>query len=309
MSRYTTLPMTGSTPKLTGLARLLIILVLHSPVAGYVSSQPTNNRFFSSGYEIVADVLPENDIYFSHVCDKGITIYNLAEIFQVNAESVLALNKLKTSQPVNSGRIVKIPLEKDLIVSENAKTRAGMLPVPLYYVVKRGESMFRIARKYFDKEVSDIRQINKKKDNSIREGEKLLIGWYLTRMPQVKPTKSTVNSDAPAKKGENTVKILPKTNTSDTTSIIKYYISDAIGYWDRNAQSGASFFVLHNEARTGSLMDIYNPMLRRHIKAKVIGKIPQAMYREDIEVILSAAAARELGILDLRFKVNLKYEK
>lgn len=280
--------------------------------SGTLFTQSTNNRFLSSGSEIVADVLPGNDIYVSHPCDKGITIYNLAEIFQVTAASVIALNRLNASQPLNSGRIVKIPLQKDLIRPVRSARTSGVNPVPVYYVAKKGESLFRIARTYFDKEVEDIQKINNKKDTNIKEGEKLLLGWYLTRIPQVKENRSFLSSANkpvnPPDTNGNAAKQL-ESDERNASSIIKYYISDVIGHWDKNSQASSSFFVLHNEAKPGSVMDIYNPMLRRHVKAKVIGKLPTDMYTDDIQIILSGATARELGILDGRFKVNIKFEK
>jgi hypothetical protein len=66
---------------------------------------------------------------------------------------------------------------------------------------------------------------------------------------------------------------------------------------------------LHDEAKVGSILDIYNPMLKTHVKAKVLGKIPLSTYAEDIQIIISPAVAKELGILDARFKVNIKYEQ
>jgi hypothetical protein len=56
-------------------------------------------------------------------------------------------------------------------------------------------------------------------------------------------------------------------------------------------------------------MDIYNPMLKSHVKAKVLGKIPSGTYSEEVQLIISTAIARDLGILDSRFKVNIKYEQ
>lgn len=289
---------------LTGLS-----LVLFS---GTVFTQSTNNRFFSSGSEIVADVLPGNDIYVSHPCDKGITIYNLAEIFQVNAASVLALNKLSVSNPLNSSRIVKIPLQKKLIRHTRGKNTPGVNPVPVYYIAKKGESLYRIAKTYFEGDLENIKSINNKKDSGIREGEKLLVGWYLTKIPQAKENRSFPSAGEKADKQLNqdgNVGTTESKNVSDEPSVIKYYISDVIGLWDKNRNTSSSFFVLHNEARIGSTIDVYNPMLRRHVKAKVIGRVPASLYSEEIQIILSGATARELGILDGRFKVNIKFEK
>ena len=89
----------------------------------------------------------------------------------------------------------------------------------------------------------------------------------------------------------------------------KYYLSDVIGFYDKSAAESKNYYVLFNDAKVGSAIDIYNPMLRRHVKAKVIGKIPSNTYNEEVNIIISASIAKELGIFDTRFKVNVKYEK
>ena len=50
-------------------------------------------------------------------------------------------------------------------------------------------------------------------------------------------------------------------------------------------------------------------MLKKHIKAKGIGKIPEGTYNNDIKIIINKSAAMALNILDARFKVNIKYEQ
>jgi len=284
-----------------------------------ILGQNINNRFASSGYEIVVDVLPGNDIYYSHLYDKGITIYNLAEVFQVDPEKVLRINKFNPTTPINDGKIVKIPVRKDLLVTNPSGKTKQTQYLPVFYFVKKGESLYRISKQYFETDVASIQLFNNKKNEDIKTGEKLLVAWL--------PIKSMQKPDRPRSKQE--VEKLPfkktvkqeikeelkkpvlKESTSDEghVTIVKYYLSDVIGMWDRSTDNAKNYFVLHNEAKPGSMMDIYNPMLKNHIKAKVLGKIPTGTYYEDIEIIISGAIAKDLGILDIRFKVNIKFEK
>ncbi len=297
----------------------------------WVAGQDHSNRFFFSGSEIVVDVLPGNDIFYSHTCDKGINVYDLAEVFQINAEKLLRENKLNPKSPNNDGKIVKIPVAKNIIVS-NANMSPGKLPhLKVKYQVKKGDNLFRIAKDYFSSDVATLTAINGKKSTDIKLGEELLIGWILVKDKKPKTSQQTnpkhLNNSDDSKvkpKSEGKAKsINEQTKTSvtsnqtkpsivektDDVKIIKYFLSDVIGYWDRNAENSKSFFVLHDEAKVGSILDIYNPMLKTHVKAKVLGKIPLSTYAEDIQIIISPAVAKELGILDARFKVNIKYEQ
>jgi LysM repeat protein len=286
----------------------------------FISAQNPNNRSFSSGSEIVVDVLPGNDIYYSHVCDQGISIYNLAEVFQVNKEKLLRENKIDPKKPNYDGKVVKIPVSKSkLITNQNFKTY-NQTHLKVSYIVKKGDNLYKIANEYFDTDVSTLATINKKKTNDVKVGEQLQIGWILLHGVH-NPDKNS-KEKTPILKNKNVMITEKRDSKAFTDSdkemgsvkkeevkIIKYYLSDVIGFYDRSAGNIKSYYVLHNEARPGSLMDVYNPMLKKHIKAKVLGKLPEGTYADDVQIIISSAVAKDLGILDARFKVNIKYEE
>ena len=292
-------------------------LIFATPIL--ICAQNLSNRFFSSGYEIVVDVLPGNDIFYSHTYDKGISIYSLAEVFQVEPEKVLRINKFNPTQPNNDGKIVKIPVRKDLLITNPSDKRKEIQYLPVYYQVKKGESLYRISRQYFDTDVTSLLSINHKENQDIKVGEKLLVAWWPVRnSKKTEPLKTKPNPVKTTTKGQNKHEVLvpePKKETRENLSaddhvpIVKYYLSDVIGMWDRASMESKSYFVLHDEARPGTMMDVYNPMLKKHIKAKVLGKIPTGTYHDDIAIIISSAIAKDLGILDVRFKVNIKFEK
>ena len=294
-----------------------VFLIFVVPIL--ICGQNLSNRFFSSGYEIVVDVLPGNDIFYSHTYDKGITIYNLAEVFQVDPEKVLRINKFNPTTPINDGKIVKIPVRKDLLITNPAEKMKSGQYLPVYYTAKKGESLYRISKQYFDTDVSTLLLLNNKEGQDIKTGEKLLIAWLpVIKSKKTEPVKNPVYSVKPNAKSNNTQEILAiepknepkeKLSADDHVTIVKYYLSDVIGMWDRSSMESKSYFVLHDEARPGTMMDIYNPMLKKHIKAKVLGKIPSGTYHDDITIIISSAIAKDLGILDVRFKVNIKFEK
>ena len=291
------------------------LIILLSAYLNLIGQQNPDNLFLSSGFEIVVDVLPGNDIFYSHPYNKGISIYNLAEVFQIKAEKIFSFNNLNSTKPINDGRIVNIPLQKDLIINEKSRLSKLHKYLPLFYRVKKGETVYRICKQYFGIENTTLMNINHKKSDDVKVGEALLIGWWL--VPDKKLTKNLTIRDnlKPVIEPIDKKPEIQKENLSESehqaahVPIIKYYLSDVVGWWDKSLGGSKSYFVLHNEARPGSLIDIYNPMLRNHIKAKVIGKIPSDTYSEDIEIIISPAIAKDLGILDTRYMVNVKYEK
>jgi LysM repeat protein len=284
--------------------------------ASIVSGQNNpDNLFLSSGSEIVVDVLPGNDIIYSHPFKKGISIYNLAEVFHLKADNLFAFNKLNPAQPINEGKIVKIPLNKDYLIFEKVKLNKLLKYLPIFYKVNKSETIYRISKQYLGIETSTLLLLNNKNSNDLRVGEMLLIGWWAVPDKNLKRNQTVNNTLSPlimpSLKNEDVGETVKADSLKNINSIpiVKYYLSDVVGWWDKNASGSKSYYVLHDEARPGSTMDIYNPMFRNHIKAKVIGKIPQDTYGQDIGIIISPAIARDLGILDIRYMVNIKYEK
>lgn len=263
----------------------VFFFVVACAIAQETRSQSVSNHLFSlPGNEIIVDYLPGNDIIYIHVMDSGTTVYSLARFFQVPLDKVMKINHLHSGSTINLGQTVHIPIPKERITTQYSKKS-----LKVYYNVKKRETLYTISR-VFNTDLPTLLKINNKTTHQIGEGEKILVG-YLTM-------EAYFSGQA-------------KTDTLSTESddiITMYYLNDVIGYWDKT-RTGFQLFVLHNEARIGSFMDIYNPMLQRHTKAKVIGRIPPGTYFSDIGIILSPQCAKILGILDSRFKVNIKYEK
>ncbi|MFZ1749457.1 MAG: LysM peptidoglycan-binding domain-containing protein [Saprospiraceae bacterium] len=290
--------------------RSYICLLTASVFQISLQSQVPFNRLFNSGTEIVIDVLPGNDIYYCRSIDKGISIYSLAEVFQVETAQVMKVNQLNPSQPINDGKIVKIPFDKSKLLHSHPANKVNHDLLPIHYIVKPKETMYRIARGYFNMDVATLKALNKKTTEDIKIGDKLLIGYFPVLLRGKIASKTLPNKTSDKKD----VEILDTEKSVDTSvhnnvKIIKYFLSDVIGMWDKTYEGNSSLFVLHNQARPGSWMDIYNPMVKTHLKAKVLGKIPTGTYQDEIELFISPSVARELGILDSRYKVNIKYEQ
>ncbi len=277
--------------------KITVFLVIVNTV--FVSAQTGSNLFFLTGTEIVIDNLPENNFFYSHVYDNSVTIYSLAQIFQVSKETLWNDSGIDPNKPINAGKIVKVRLDKNRIVA--TKPKGGKYFV-LKYKVKPSETLYSISRK-FNTDVATLRSVNSKGSFDIKVDEMITVGFYMTNM-------NATSQEAIKTVATSNLDIVENQNAStDDSKVTKYYLSDVIGFYDKSASGSKNFFVLFDDARPGSMIDIYNPMLRRHIKAKVIGKIPENTYNQDVNIIISPAIARELGIFDARFKVNIKYEQ
>jgi LysM repeat protein len=286
--------------------KLIFVFALFFLRPTFVCSQSHYNRFFSQHDEIFLEVLPGNDIIYSHPFnDNGITIYNLASTFALTAQEILTSNKIIEKSMLNKGKIVKIPFKKSLLVIDNPNKFKTNKKVGIYYRSKKGDTLFKIANDYFGIAVDALIKMNQKSNNNIIVGEKILLGYLRdTHMPSIteKETKA-IPENSPKQQHPNAIEGYTKNQNN-----VKTIASDILAFQDKSQADIKGHFVLSNAAKSGTTIDIYSPMLKRQTKAKVIGKIPSSTYHEDVVLIVSPDVARDLGVLDARFQVSIKYE-
>lgn len=80
-----------------------------------------------------------------------------------------------------------------------------------------------------------------------------------------------------------------------------------IALWDKADSNTESLLVLHKTAQTGSVIKLQNPVTDLVVVAQVVGPIPENVYTNDIDAIVSRAVAQKLGALDTRFQVLMTY--
>lgn len=81
-----------------------------------------------------------------------------------------------------------------------------------------------------------------------------------------------------------------------------------VGFWNPKATAGG-YFVMHKYAEIGTVIEIYNQVINKTVTAKVIGRLPENLYADEISLTISRDLAHDLGILDRKFFVRTKYIK
>ena len=80
-----------------------------------------------------------------------------------------------------------------------------------------------------------------------------------------------------------------------------------VAFWDKTIPDNGAVFGLHGTAMLDSYISVFNPNSRRSVRVKVIGRIPYGTYTNDIKLVISPRAAKQLGGLDRRFKVEIDF--
>lgn len=112
----------------------------------------TNN--LSIGQKLVVSSTPPSTS--TYVVKKGDTLYNIAKMYNTSVDELLSINNLSTPN-LSIGQTLKLPsLDND----ED------------YYIVKSGDSLYAIAKKY-NTDVQTLKLINNLTTNNLSIGQKL----------------------------------------------------------------------------------------------------------------------------------------
>lgn len=158
------------------MVRVLFILAILS-VTSTLQAQFHKTPIFTDGDEINILLIPSEGYYYVHNVKKGHTLYSLARAFDTNPKSIATLNNINISNSIEIGDKIKVPLKTETIYQGTSAPRGGNTYVPLYYTVKKQETLFRIAKMYFNQEVDDLKFRNDLVNNNLEIGQQLLIGW------------------------------------------------------------------------------------------------------------------------------------
>ncbi len=238
-------------------------------------------------------------IYWNYILKPQNTLYRLAKLCTTSVEQILATNPMIDTKSLGIADTIKIPLAVEHIETV-PQIDNHLNYIPLYYQVKKGQSLYSIARKIFDRSVLDLIKLNKLDGNYLRANQWLLVGYLpFAKDATLAPSLDTTQVDQLQKESKRL------SDFAQAYQHEKIKEQKGIAYWRKSTSQG--LFVLHRNARIGSIIELTNPMFDISIYAKVVGRLPQHAYTEDILVVISAGIARKLGALDSRFFIKIRY--
>lgn len=227
------------------------------------------------------------------------TLFSISKFYSLSLEDLYNYNPVFRNDPtLYMGTSVKIPIPNKAIMRYKTANFKGWRAAPIYYLVQEGDNLFQICKRHFDMPVDTIMKRNKMKSQNIRPGQLILMGWMSTDgiLPEWRPVKPATESNS------------LKTRFEADKKKHKEVEAQGVCFWQRDSKEKGDLYALHRDAVIGSIISVTNPIYRRTVYAKVIGRIPDG-YERNIELILSPEAARKIGAKDPRFFVKLKYLK
>lgn len=238
--------------------------------------------------------------FLNHVVKKEDNLSTIATIYGTSISALKDINEMTDNRLIEKKNI-KIPIQyKNIKSLGQLRLSENMDYVPVFYKVKKGDTFYRLFRIYFPGDSTEIKKINLIKSNILKIDSKILIGYFQLQ---------SVGNNA-------TDKVIKPNLKNDTLSLqidkskkVLVSVSGAAKTYDSIFEKTDYPFILSNKIPEDSVVEITNPMSKKSLTGKVIGKIPPGKYPLDILLLLTKSDALDLGFLDLKFFVSVKYYK
>lgn len=237
---------------------------------------------------------------FVHKIERKQTLFSLSKFYGLSVEELYYYNPGLKEESIAPGDKVLVPIPNRAIIRYKSPTFKTWKHVPVFYVIKKGDTMFRVAKIIFKMPVDTILQRNRLQTETVKIGQRLHIGWMSVEgIPE--DFRKEVGSPL-TRRNSALAKVY---NREQGDRKVKEH--QGVAYWQTNSKEDSDLYALHREARRNGIIAVTNPMNQSVIYAKVIGKIPDTAYGSEVVVILSPMAAKALGAKDPRFFVKVKY--
>ncbi len=282
-----------------------IAILLLSSIGARGANAPEVEVFYKRGTD---------KAYYVHHVQVKETLYAVSKTYGCKVKKIMKVNKLE-SHALTPGQRLIIPFVNEALIYEPPLMEEDMIKV--YYKVKRKETAFRICRSYFHVNLTAIKELNDLERNTLKTGQRLLIG-YLSTYNSFKPVQDPAVSIEPLPEAPPTppVQILEDvldpdieivSHNPEEDQLYSINFDNGVAYWNKQVQGLNGYFVLHRFAARNSWIEVTNPMYDTSIRARVIGNIPDGSYPEDVLIVVSPSIAKDLGALDERFYVKVRY--
>ncbi len=264
-------------------------------------------RMLSFKDSVFIGVKAPRKVYLMHRMKPKQTLNGLEKYYSISVGDLAYYNPEVgnlNAIPVNHLLRVPIPLNK-LITGDTEITKVRWKVVPVLYKVKPRETIFRIAKMYFNMDIDLLKKRNGLVDNTLSTGQILHIGWIDVKgIPASSRKYSGISGELRVVNSN-----LKKRFQADVKSKKKLYKQKGIAVWSKKSSRDTKLYAMHRTAPIGSVIKVYAPSSKRTLYVKVMGKMSNNVYKSDVVLYLSPAAAKSLGAVNQRMRVDLNYHK
>lgn len=237
---------------------------------------------------------------FTHIMEPKQTLYSLARFYGLTLDELYFYNPENEGGRYGPGSQIKIPIPNRSIIRYQPADYSPYLYVPIYYVVKKGETMYHVAQRLFKLPIDTIMDRNNLVEPVLSVGHNLFIGWMSVYGV---PDSYRQQRGHPLWRKSYAYK---KKYLAEKQRKREYRRKGPAVFIEGSTKSTSDLLVMHKYAPVGSIVQITNPMKKRTLYAKVIAKTPPT-YDTNVEIVVSPRVGKMLGVRDKKFYVRTRY--
>ncbi|MDX1941897.1 MAG: LysM peptidoglycan-binding domain-containing protein [Saprospiraceae bacterium] len=237
---------------------------------------------------------------FEHHIERKQTLFSLGKFYGLSVEELYYYNPGLKENVISIGQAIKVPIPNRAIIRYKQKGFDEKNHIPVIYIVKKGDTMFGVAKRFFRMDIADVMQRNALKSETLSIGQQLLMGWM--NLEGVPEDYHDTGISPSARRNNAMRKIYFREQGK-----AKEKEHQGVAFWQKQSKEDSDFYALHRHAAINSVIEVNNPMSKVTVYVKVIGRIPDTAYDNNVAVVLSPLAAKTLGARDPRFFVKVKY--
>ncbi|MEN9415851.1 MAG: hypothetical protein RLZ62_2155 [Bacteroidota bacterium] len=285
--------------KNTSMIRYLpLLLLLPALLPLSVSAQSSSSPVLRTRDSLLL-VVEDGEKFLLHPVRSKQTLFSLGRYYYISVEDIIASNNnLEDDPTLKTGTRVRIPVPNKAIRRFKGTNFDPEEWVSIYYVVRPGDNLYHISKRYFEMDVKEIKTRNRLGSDNINPGQRLHVGWFGIEgiHPDWRPVKKTVQLS------EHRQVFVEEIDEETAME------SQGVCQWNKTGKESSDLYAMHRTAKIGSVISVTNPMNNKTVYAKVISRIPEG-FEKNLEVYVSHEAAKKLGAVDERFFVKVKYMK
>ena len=259
-------------------------------------------NFLSAKDTIFIEVTPTQEKTFQHIVKEKQTLYSLAKFYGLTVETIYYYNPPLKNKVLSIDDRITIPLPNRSILRYKTMKFDPREYIPVCYKVKPGDNLFRISKVHFKMPIDSVILRNNLSSHVLSVGQILQLGWVSIKGIPAKYQMTKAHIER--LKNEKTQQ---RFEFLRVKSGKKSYQEHGVAVWQKDAHGQTPLYALHRRAALNSFIAVENPMQKKIVLVKVIGRLPERAYGREIMIVLSKAAAQQLGAKDKRFFVKLKY--
>ncbi len=282
----------------------IIFILLFTTIPYIISATGNDKEYLTPQDTVLLEINYRGQKIFKHELAKGQTLYSLSKFYGLTLQKFYEYNPKAEKETPRIGNAYIVPIPNKSIIR---KLKPGMDREKLArvcYVVKKGDTMYGVAKRNFRLDVDLLMKNNGMKEPKLIPGQKIHVGWMRT---------DAIDKDWQYPGGAPG-DLLNESKRNKADFLSRNYHRKTIEQrgkvqWDsRDNFSGEGLYCLHNQAAPGTIIRMENSFTGNVAYVKVVGRIPMN-YEKWVVAVVSKDVAKALRAIDEQFFVVAEYYK